>query len=303
MACHYRIRRCHGITHMRLQNINNSCVRVLLFSVVLSLLTGCSRKLETIAMAEAPSMAAGGAAVGQAQRRDTLAYEHSVNIELDGKLLPARLRELESACAAGKPAECTVLEVGMRSHKDVYSGRIKMRIAPQGVDSTIEAASQGGKLTSRSTEAEDLAQPIADTQQQLALMTTHRDRLAEIMKSKELKMEQLITVSRELATVQTDIDALSTTQAQLRRRVDTDLLTINLSPPQGTYQARQTPIRDALRVFGSNFREAVANVISFIAIVVPWLVIILPGLFLLRGFWLWIGRTLARRLQRKDTVA
>lgn len=235
------------------------------------------------------------AAVGQvAQRRDTLAYEHSVSIELDRKLVPTRLREIESACAAGKPVECTVLHVSLRNHEDIYTGLIKMRIAPQGVDSTIEAASQGGKLTSRSTEAEDLAQPMADTQRRLTLMTTHRDRLAEIMKSRELKIEQLITVSKELATVQTEIDTLNTTQAQLRRRVDTDLLTIQLSPPDSSYLAQETPIRDALRVFGSDFREAVASVIRFIAIVLPWLVIVLPGLFLLRAFWLWIGRRLAR---------
>jgi hypothetical protein len=242
-------------------------------------------------------MAAAGTAVGQAQRRDTLAYEHSIDIEMDSELLPTRLREIESACVAGKPVECTVLDVGLHSRNNVYGGTIKMRIAPQGVDSIIEAASQGAKLISRSTRAEDLAQPIADTQQQLSLMTTHRDRLAEIMKSKDLKIEQLITVSKELATVQTQIDALSTQQAQLRRRVDTDLLTINLSPPDGAYQSQQTPIRDALRVFGSNFREAVSMVITFIAFVLPWLVILLPGLFLLRVFWVWAGRMLARRRQ------
>jgi hypothetical protein len=264
----------------------------------LHLLTGCQKRpTELVAMAEAPMMAAGAVAASQVQRKDTLAYEHSVAIELDGKLLPDRLREIESACAAGKPAECTVLEVSLRSRKDVYSGLIKMRIAPQGVDSTIEAASLGGKLMSRSTQAEDLAQPIADTQQQLALMTTHRDRLAEIMKSKDLKIEQLITVSKELATVQTQIDALGTQQAQLRRRVDTDLLTIHLSPPDGAYQSQQTPIRDALRVFGSNFRDAVSQVITFIAFLLPWLVILLPALLLLRLFWSWAGRWLARRRQ------
>ena len=291
---------------MRLQNINNSRRRMnaLLAGVACCLLIGCSQKpMEYAAVAAAPMMAA-APAVGQAagQRRDTLAYEHSVSIELDRKLVPTRLREIESACASGKPVECTVLEVSLRSREDVYSGLVRMRIAPQGVDSTIEAASQGGKLTSRSTQAEDLAQPMADTQRKLTLMTTHRDRLAEIMKSKDLKIEQLITVSKELATVQTEIDTLSTAQAQLRRRVDTDLLTISLSPPEGSYQAQQTPIRDAFKLFGSNFREAVANVISFIAIVLPWLVIVLPGLFLLRAFWGWIGRALARRLQRKEAA-
>ena len=281
---------------MRLQNINKF-VRTLAAIVTLSLLIGCSKKEQTLAYPAAkPVMAAVAPAIGQVQqRRDTLAYEHSVSIELDGQLLPKRLREIESACAASKPVECTVLEVSLRSHEDVFSGLIRMRIAPQGVDSAIEAASQGGKLTSRSTEAEDLAQPIADTQRRLALMTTHRDRLTEIMKSKDLKVEQLITVSKELATVQTDIDALGTEQAQLRRRVDTDLLTINLSPPEGTYQAQQTPIRDALKFFGSTFREAVGNVISFIAVVLPWLVIILPGLLLLRAFWVRAG-AFSRRL-------
>ena len=282
---------------MRLQNINKF-VRTLVSVVTLGLLIGCQKKPETLAYAEAP-MVAVAPAVGQVQqRRDTLAYEHSVSIELDRELIPKRLHEIESACAASKPVECTVLEASLRSHEDVFEGTLRMRIAPEGVDTTIENAHQGGKLTSRSTRAEDLAQPIADTQRKLALMTTHRDRLAEIMKNKDLKVEQLITVSKELATVQTDIDALSTEQAQLRRRVDTDLLTINLSPPEGTYQAQQTPIRDALKFFGSTFREAVGNVISFVAVVLPWLVIILPGLFLLRSFWSWIGRILVRRQQK-----
>ena len=286
---------------MRLQNINK-CSRTLASLAVLSLLIGCQKKPEySLAMAPAPTMAAAApGAVQPAERRDTLAYEHSVSIELDGKVLPTRLREIESACAKGQPVECTVLEVSLTGRQDVFRGLIRMRIAPQGVDSTVEAASQGGKLTSRSTRAEDLAQPIADTERKLALMTTHRDRLAEIMKSKDLKIEQLITVSKELATVQTQIDSLATDQAQLRRRVDTDLLTIELSPPQVAYLAQDTPIRDSLRVFGSNFREAIGQVISFIAVVVPWLIIILPGLFLLRAFWTWIGRVLARRLQRKD---
>lgn len=284
---------------MPLRNINDSCGRALLLSAVLSLLIGCQKQsAESFAVAEAPMMAAAAPAVAEvAQRRDSLAYEHSVSIELDKKLIPTRLREIESACAASQPVECTVLDVSMHSQKDVFSGSIRMRIAPRGVDSTIQAASQGGKLTERSTRAEDLAQPIADTQRKLTLLTTHRDRLAEIMKNKDLKIEQLITVSKELATVQTQIDALSTEQAQLRRRVDTDLLTIDLSPPNEVYLAQQTPILDALKSFGSNFREALGDVIRIIAVILPWLVIVLPGLFLLRWFWSWIRRRLARRKQ------
>ncbi len=162
-------------------------------------------------------------------------------------------------------------------------------------------AGEGGEITSRNTHAEDLAEPIADTERQLALLTTHRDRLAEFMKSKDIKVEQLITVSKELASTQSQIDSLGSQRANLRRRVDTELLTINLSLPRQAYEAEQSPVRDAFRSFGSNLRDALADVIRFVAALLPWLVVVLPGLILLRLFWRWITRWLARReLRMRD---
>jgi hypothetical protein len=166
------------------------------------------------------------------------------------------------------------------------------------VEPIVALASKDGDVIARTTHAEDLAEPVADAERQLALLTIHRDRLTEFMKSRELKVDHLITVSKELATVQSQIDSLSTQRANLRRRIDTDLLTINLSLPAQAYAADQSPISDALRYFGSDFREAVGMVIRFFAVLLPWLVIILPGLFLLRLFWRWIGRMIARRETR-----
>jgi Domain of unknown function (DUF4349) len=193
-----------------------------------------------------------------------------------------------------------MLQVEMRSTADVPSGLIRMRLARGGVEPMIELASKDGKVESRSTQAEDLAQPIADTERQLALLTLHRDRLTELMKSKDIKVDQLIVLSKELATVQTQIDSHSTERANLRRRVDTELLAVNLSPPGRDYATQQTPVMDSLRLFGSMFREAIGQVITFVAFVVPWLVIIIPGLILLRLFWRWIGRWLSRRERRAE---
>ena len=170
-----------------------------------------------------------------------------------------------------------------------------MRLAPTGVEPIVAVASKDGKVIGRSTHAEDLAEPIADTERQLALLTLHRDRLAELMKSKEIKIDQLITVSRELASVQSQLDSLGSQRANLRRRVDTELLTIQLSLPRYDYAANNTPVTDAFRDFGSDFREAIGMVIRFFAVLLPWLVVVLPGIFLLRLFWRWIGLLLTRR--------
>ncbi|HET9448409.1 MAG TPA: DUF4349 domain-containing protein, partial [Steroidobacteraceae bacterium] len=163
-----------------------------------------------------------------------------------------------------------------------------------GVDSLIALASQDGKVLERSTQAEDLAQPVAHTERELALLGGYRDRLTDIMKRKDLPIDQLITVSKEVATVQAQFESASSTRANLRRRIDTDLLTISLSPPVADVFLQTTPVRDALRESGANFREAVAMVIAFVSGAVPWLVVLLPGLILLRMFWRWVGRWLGR---------
>lgn len=230
---------------------------------------------------------------------DSLAYEHSVSIELSKVDLAKRVVEVQNACVSSKEFGCTLLDISTEGHRGVPSGSIRMRLAPGGVEPIVTVAARGGEIVSRTTHAEDLAQPIADTERELALMTTHRDRLAEFMKSKELKVDQLITVSKELATVQAQIDALTTQRANLRRRVDTDLLAINLSLPPEESARERHPIRDALRSFTEQFWDACGDVIAFVSYLLPWLVVILPGLFLLRLFWRWMSRWIARREARR----
>lgn len=115
------------------------------------------------------------------------------------------------------------------------------------------------------------------------------------MKSKDIKIEQLIVASKELSSVNSQIDTLSAQRANLQRRVDTELLTLNLDLPPLAYAAELSPVRDALRSFGTDLREGIASVISFVAILLPWLVIIVPGVFLLRLLWRVAGRWRVRR--------
>ena len=283
----------------------SSSWRVLLLAAAVALLGACAKKPESAVhgvgaaqsapMAEVAMMSASAPA---RRAESSLAYEHMVSIELGKDLLPGRVREIQSACQNDTQSNCTLLDVSVSSNEEIPNGSLRMRLAPGGVDRLIELAAAGGKVASRSTHAEDLAEAVADTERQLALLTVHRDRLSEFMKDKSLKVEQLITVSRELAEVQTQLEQFSTTKANLRRRIDTELLTISLSLPHQAYAAAQTPVLDALRDFGTTLREAFAMVIRFIATIVPWLIVIVPGLVLVRWLWRRTGHWLNRREQR-----
>jgi hypothetical protein len=77
------------------------------------------------------------------------------------------------------------------------------------------------------------------------------------------------------------------------------LLTLNLNVPIETLTARRTPIHDAFVSFTSDFGDAIAQVIRFIAGLIPWLVIIVPGLVLLRLLWHAVSRWLARRYTQR----
>lgn len=254
--------------------------------------------------AAAPLMAAMETNVAQSpkepqrQRSDTLAYEHEVTVALPKELLPTRIQELQAACTSAKDFTCTLLDVSSGSWEKVPSGNLRLRLSPSGVEPMIALAAKGGEITTRRTHAEDLAEPVADTERELAQLTTHRDRLQELMKSKDIKIDSLITVSRELANVQSRLDAVATQKAGLRRRIDTELLTINLQLPTYAAARQQTPVLDAFRSFGANFKGAVASVVAFLAMALPWLVLILPALVLLRLFWRWISRWIARRETR-----
>ena len=266
--------------------------------VAVATIAGCSNKQEAMRAASFGAemeMKPVMAAAPMDRRQDsTLAYEHTIEIETPKELLAARVGVVRDACNADKQNSCTLLEISNSAADDVPHGSVRLRIAPGGVGTLIKLAGEGGKVIDSRTHAEDLAQPLADTERQLALLNLHRQRLMEFMGRKDIGVEQLITVSRELAGVQTQLEEYGSQRANLRRRVDTELLTLSWRAPVTAYQSAQTPVADALRSFGANFREAVSQVIVFLAYVLPWLVIIVPGLMLVRWLWrrtsAWLGR-------------
>ena len=221
---------------------------------------------------------------------DTLAYEHTVAVELSPGLVANRMTEIRATCTSRHELSCVVLDVSFQSELSVPNGTLRLRMAPAAVEQVIAIAAKDGRVTSRNTHAEDLAGPVRDTERELSQLTAQRDRLTEFTNRKGLPVDQLITVSKELASVQAQIDTLNTRKASLHRRIDTELLMINLSSPKEAYAAEQTPILDAVRSFGTDFKDAIAQVIRFIAVLLPWLVVIIPGLIVVRLLWRWTTR-------------
>jgi hypothetical protein len=247
------------------------------------LLGGCARK-------QAPGGFAAFAPASQIATverpaNSTLAYAHEVTVEISADGLLQRLDAVRAACVADRANACTVLDVARRNDGGVPSGRVVVRLAPAGVDPLVRLAGQGGKLLSVTTHADDLAEPVQDTERQLAQLNAYREKLTDFMQRRDLGIDQLLTVSKELAGVQAQIDDANTKRATLRRRIDTDRLTVDLQVPRLEAESQSSRVGEAVRGFLSTMTGSLADVIGFTALLLPWLIIVIPGFLSVR--WLW----------------
>jgi hypothetical protein len=129
----------------------------------------------------------------------------------------------------------------------------------------------------------------------LAQLNAFRDKLADLMQRRDLAVDQLVTVSKEPTTVQTQIEDLSTTRATLRRRIDTDLLTLSLQVPRREAESQGSRVGEAFTGFFATMTGSLADVIEFTAQFVPWLIIVIPGFLGVRCLWSRTSRWLRGR--------
>lgn len=227
--------------------------------------------------------------VGEARvdhkRAAGVAYEHEVAIEVPvGQTRPVS-EGLRQACAALPERSCTLLESTISSGDDARA-TIKMRVVPEGVNTVLRSLDGRGKILAQSSKGEDLAEPIEDGERRRAMLLGYRDQLQTLARQRALDAEALIKLHRELAEVQSEIEKAANAQAQLRRRVDTELLTVAMQEqPESRRFGRVT---GALEDFGEDLLRGVAGLITFVASTIPF------ALFATVAYMVW-RRVRARR--------
>jgi len=241
-------------------------MRQLMFLLALAtLLAACSAKRELPAD-NAPKLAE---ARVDHKRAAGVAYEHEVDLEVTSNHTRQVFDAVQQACAAQPEHGCTLLEASIRGGA-MASANVRMRITPDGVNKVLRALDGRGKVVTQSTTGEDLAEPIQDGERKMAMLTAYRDKLQTLAGQRALDPDALIKLNRALAEVQSEIDNAATSQAQLRRRVDTELLTVGIREHATATEA--SGIKRAVDDFGDDFLHGVAMLITFVASTIPFAV-------------------------------
>ncbi len=252
--------------------------RMVAVPVLLLALAACARNGEHAAEAGA---SAADAAVASPEGA-FLAYEHDVQVQLEAAQIAPRIQQIAQACQSAKFGDCAVLQVDQRSGEQP-SGEVKVRIAPKGAEPLIAMAGEGGKLQSRNTRAEDLAQAVADTALTKARLEKEHARLLSYQDRKDLKIEDLMAITTRLSEIEAGVEQANKDAAQQRRRIDTQLVTIHFDTTSG--QRSRSEIGEALSESGSILSSSIAFLIRAMAALLPVAVLALVVAWGVRAWW------------------
>lgn len=189
-----------------------------------------------------------------------------------------------AACSDATAAACTLLASSIEAEPHA-SASLKFRARPDVIPKLVAAMGQHAELARRSTRAEDLSGPIADSARQLAMLDDYRTRLEALRSRAGNDIDALIKVNQALAEVQANYEAASGKRALLAQRVETEILGVSIRSDR--HQSFWTPIGRALRDFGRHLAEGISTAITGLAYLIPWLVLL--------SILGWAGRRLWRR--------
>jgi len=215
-----------------------------------------------------------------------LAYTYSTQLEAPARAVPALLKAHQDGCTAAGPSVCQVLGASTNAiGEDEVSGTLNLRADPKWL-AAFRAKLEGdakaakGKLVGQSVSTEDLTRAITDTDATLKSRKTLRDRLIGLLATRDGKLSDLLEIERELARVQGEIDSYESNLAVMRGRVTMSDLTVNYTSESapvtgGTF----SPITNALTGFMGTVASGIGAIIALIALVLPWLVIVVPAVW------------------------
>ena len=221
-----------------------------------------------------------------------LAYRYNYAFALPAKAVASAAQSHAEQCLAAGPAVCQVLSSTSQTYSDTnVNAQLQLRAEPKWLEGFTSAVIESvedakGDLTSRSVSAEDLTRQILDTDARLNAQKTLRTRLEKLLATKDAKLEELLALERELARVQGGIESATTTLQVLRKRVFMSVVDINYQSQQVAVSRNAfSPIGRAFKNFAGNASESLAGVVEFISYALPWLLLLIPGFWLIRRFW------------------
>ena len=221
-------------------------------------------------------------ATKQARRSAYLAYEHAITIGLPHDDLETGYGNIISFCNDDVANKCTILHSSLYTG-DYSSAQIEIRVLPTGVDTLLKLVSDQGDISNKSTDIDDLQDAIVNGKKRLEMLIQYRSRLSHLEGQRGNNIESLIKIAKELSQVQSDIEYSQGGNAALLQRTQMDIVQISLDTH--AYTSFWAPISQSFGGFGETLSEQISEAITAIAFLLPWALMGMVLLLLVRFIW------------------
>lgn len=219
------------------------------------------------------------------QAKKFIALRHHLQVETSPEKMQASFDAAVKHCEA---LNCQLLSANYNRETPYSppSASLSLRVPPRNVSIFLSGLAKNGEVMQHSRESEDKTNQVVDAEARIANLTNLRDRLRLMLNDKTAKFKDIIEVERELANTQSELDSITSIRKILALETDLVAVNINFTAAQGiTEQGFFAPVARALQHAGQVFMESIATVITFVMAAIPWLLIGIPIVWLVRRYW------------------
>ena len=227
--------------------------------------------------------------------KKNIALRHHLQIETAPEKMQASFDAATKHCEA---LNCQMLSANFNRETPYSppSASLSVRVPPRNVAIFLSGLAKNGEVMQHGRDSEDKTNQVIDADARITNLTNLRDRLRLMLSDKTAKFKDIIEVERELANTQSELDSMMSMRKILS--LETDLVAVNIDfvASQGiTEQGFFAPVARAFKNAGSVMMESFGSVITFVMMVIPWLLIGLPAVWLVRKYWVKIRTTVMAR--------
>jgi hypothetical protein len=265
--------------------------------VCIFLLGACGKKSELPAMdATSSQMRAAPAVyteqseaqVASNERLDIkryIAMRHHIVVESSNADLETNFNRVTEQCLKLK-CQIMTAEINRDLQYGMPNAHLAMRLPPKAFEQFFAGLSKTMQVVQHRRESEDKTNQVIDADAQIKNLTELRNRLRALLASHPANIKDLIEIERQLADTQAQLDTMMGTRKLLA--LETEMIEMDIafqSQSKVTESGFFAPIFEAWDNAGHLLMNSFAGLISFVAVMIPWLMIIIPGaIFLVRVY-------------------
>src|SRR6266852_5501294 len=268
-------------------------IAVLIFAALMSMAAGCGFSKKTASYLGPQSSRVMLEAFAASPQR-YIAERHKLEIITPEADLQ---RSWESTIAFCGTIQCEVVSssITTRAGDSLPSGIITLRVAPDDLNKLLGSVEKIGKIAQHTTERKDKTTTVIDTEAKIKNLTSFRDNLRAMLAKSAATVKDLVEIQQQLTETQSELDSETAQRKILANETEKIAVEISLRVERPRDNAGGFAlIWNALRESGSVLGDSTASLIYTIVAIIPWLILILPGCWVLLRLW--------RKLRRRRNV-